>query len=139
MRMAWWRLALALCCLAVTRPVVAADLHLRKYWFQAVDGEYSLVGVLSRDEEKGAVVAEIHLEAYRNGLAVGEQVHRFKLDETVRLFSIPLERDLDCYRVVAVFALDAKGRQVSATEDSQSDGEECLLPKPVLVNTLRPS
>lgn len=136
---AFRRLGLVFCFLVASKSVGATDLHLRKYWFQAVDGEYSLVGVLSRDETKGAVAAEIHLEAYRNGLAVGEQVHHFTLDETVRLFSIPLERGVDCYRVAAVFALDAKGRQVRATDDSPSDGDKCLLSKPLLVNSLRPS
>ncbi|MCY1207555.1 hypothetical protein D9M68_145200 [compost metagenome] len=119
--------ALAICCLLglAAAPVRAAEVHLRGHWLQVVDDEDSLVGVLSRDEEGEAVAAELYLQAYRDGVAVGEEVHHFALDETVRLFAIPLDDDVDCYRVVGVVGLDAEGRQVSASDDSPPQKEEC--------------
>lgn len=133
--------ALAICYLLglAAVPVRAAEVHLRGHWLQVVDSEDSLVGVLSRAEEGEAVAAELYLQAYRDGVVVGEEVHHFALDETVRLFAIPLEDDVDCYRVVGVVGLDAAGRQVSARDDSPSDkGELCGRDKlPVL--GLRPS
>jgi hypothetical protein len=132
---------LAICCLLglSAAPVRAAEVHLRGHWLQAVDDEDSLVGVLSRDEEGDAAAAELYLQAYRDGVAVGEEVHHFALDETVRLFAIPLEEDVDCYRVVGVVGLDAEGRQVSATDDSPpSKGESCG-PEMLPTQGLRPS
>lgn len=133
--------ALAICCLLglAAAPVRAAEVHLRGHWLQVVDDEDSLVGVLSRAEEGDAVAAELYLQAYRDGVAVGEEVHHFALDETVRLFAIPLEDDVDCYRVVGVVGLDAEGRQVSATDDSSPETGECCGPAALPTQGLRPS
>lgn len=133
---------LALGCLlamAAVAPAQAADVHLRGHWQQAIDDEDSLVGVLSRDEEGEAVAAELHVQAFRDGVAIGEEVHRFALPETVRLFAIPLEEDVDCYRVLGVVGLDAEGELVSAEDDSPSDDCECDAPQPLPVGTLLPS
>lgn len=135
-------MTLALCCLlglAATGPVQAADVHLRSHWLQPIDDEDSLVGVLSRDEAGDAVAAELYLEAYSDGIPVGEEVHRFALPETVRLFAIPLEEDVDCYRVVGIVGLDAEGEPLSADDDSPPVGGECHVPGLLPVEALRPS
>ncbi len=130
---------LALCALfglAAVGPVQAADVHLRGHWQQFIDEEDSLVGVLSRDEEGEAVAAELYLQAFRNGVAIGEEVHRFALPETVRLFAIPLEDDVDCYRVLGVVGLDAEDEPVSAQDDSPPGRGECDAPDPLPVDNL---
>ncbi|AYF85831.1 hypothetical protein SA496_17865 [Pseudomonas sp. JS3066] len=132
---------LVLCCLLgllAIDPAHAADVHLRGHWQQFIDEEDSLVGVLSRDEEGDAVAAELHLQAYRNGVAIGEEVHRFALPETVRLFAIPLEDDVDCYRVLGVIGLDAEGERVSTKDDSPSAKDECDAPESLPVGVLQP-
>ncbi|NWL78724.1 hypothetical protein DM872_17925 [Pseudomonas taiwanensis] len=133
---------LALCCLfglSAVGPVQAADVHLRGHWQQFIDEEDSLVGVLSRDEEGEAVAAELYLQAFRNGVAIGEEVHRFALPETVRLFAIPLEDDVDCYRVLGVVGLDAEDEPVSAQDDSPPGTGECDAPDSLPAGALLPS
>ncbi|MFZ6048890.1 hypothetical protein ACFW0H_22560 [Pseudomonas sp. CR3202] len=129
------------CCLiglAMSAPTLAAEVHLRSHWLQPIDDEDSFVGVLSRDEDGDAVAAELHLEAFRDGLALGEEVHRIALPETVRLFAFPLDEDVDCYRVIAVVGLDAVGDPVSA-EDGSIAPDECEAPELLPVGTSRPS
>ncbi|WP_271408501.1 hypothetical protein [Pseudomonas sp. Q1-7] len=120
------RLAAAcLLALAWAAPLQAAEVHLRGHWLQVIDDEDSLVGVLSRDEAGAAVAVELYLEAYRDGVAIGEAVHRFRLEETVRLFAIPLEAGVDCYRVLGLVGLDAEDGPLSATDDSPPGREAC--------------
>ncbi|MFC5696616.1 hypothetical protein ACFPU0_13730 [Pseudomonas sp. GCM10022186] len=133
--------ALAACCLigsALSAPAPAAQVQLRGHWLQPLDDEDSFVAVLSRDEDGDAVAAELHLEAFRDGLALGEEVHRIALPEAVRLFALPLEEEVDCYRVIAVVGLDAAGDQVSA-EDGSMEPEECEAPELLPVGASRPS
>lgn len=136
-----WPRALVLCLasLALPVPVLAADVHLRGHWLQVVDDEDSLVGVLSRDEAGDAVAAELHLQAYRDGTPVGEEVHHFELPETVRLFAVPLEDEVDCYRVLGIVGLDADGEPVSAEDDSPPAGGECRAPDLLPVDARRSS
>ncbi len=131
---------LAACCLiglAISAPTSAAEVQLRGHWLQPLDDEDSFVAVLSRDEDGDAVAAELHLEAFRDGLALGEEVHRIALREAVRLFALPLEEDVDCYRVIAVVGLDAEGDEVSA-EDRSMEPDECETPELLPVGTSRP-
>lgn len=55
MKAALWAQELFLYFSAVSNSACAAELHLCGYWYQAVDGKYSLVGVLSRDQTKGGL------------------------------------------------------------------------------------
>ncbi|MDT4857352.1 hypothetical protein FQZ97_917750 [compost metagenome] len=129
---------LALALLWLAGPALAAELHLRGHWFQVVDGEDCLVGVLSREELGDAISAELYLRAYRDGAAIGEEVHYFTLSDTVRLFAIPLEEDVDCYQVLDLVGLDEEGEPVSSADDTPPAGNECQPPGLLPVEAVSP-
>ncbi|WP_146036031.1 hypothetical protein [Pseudomonas sp. LFM046] len=130
--------ALAFCALATSGPVRAAEVHLRGHWVQPIEDEERFVGVLSRDAGGAAVSVELHLEAFRDGIFVGEEVRQVALSELVKLFSFPLENGIDCYQVADVVGFDAEGGELSAEDSSPEDQGACGTPDLVPAGASRP-